>query len=72
MLSRKRVRVKDEIISSYLLNSSYTDASQVQRVNSFQLHSFLKEATIHVNKPGLRNTFHIKICSKSDKIIILI
>lgn len=62
------LRVKDQVKSSYLLNSSYTDASQVQRVNSFQLHSFLKEAAIHINKSGLRNTLHIKICSKSDKL----
>lgn len=41
---------------SYFVHSSHTDAAQVQRVNSLQLHSFLKEASLHVDEPGLQMT----------------
>lgn len=34
----------------------HTDAPQVQRVDGLQLHSLLKETSLHVNKPGLQIT----------------
>lgn len=51
---------------SYLVYSGHTDTSQVERVNGLQLHSFLKETSLHVDKPGLQITqWLFKSCAKA-------